>query len=218
MKKIILILTIILVLNVNILNSNAQVIQTKEGKTSIELSWNDKTDTNYQIGYAEYYYDMDYIDGALAKAKKMANKGKIKLSKNKRTYKLKKLNKNTNYIIILRYTKNGKIKYSINSHVYTKMSDNITVNLDNRFSYMNEAVLIWDIIPGADYEVKITDENGNIDYFKGKNRIKTFLLYYNAKPGMTYKVQVRAVRKSPKKYSKIPKKYSKWSKEFIFIK
>lgn len=213
MKKFLFITFLLLGISIYPITCNAQVIQLDEGNKCVDLYWNNKTDTNFQLGYAEYQYNGDYVDGALKKAKTLANKGKIKLSNHKNYYKLKHLKKNTNYVVVLRYTKNGQVKYSINTYVYTKMLTKVNINtLDNiQAAY---PIISWTAIPGAKYEVKISSESGNIEQFYSNINVLPLYKYINQQQ---YNIQVRAIRKSPNKYNKIKKKHSKWSKKFTFI-
>ena len=195
--------------------SEATVVQTKEDDRAATIKWDNKTSTDYSIGYAKV---VDNKTGdAYMKAKKMAESRKCLIPGSAKAYTIKGLSLSSQYVVVLRYSLGtGKyLSYSdtSNYYVYTKLQKVSGVTQEKWWCILENVDVKWKEQPNAKYEVVFMNKAGKaVKRYTGKNALYYAHASYNdVKNTNTYKVRVRAIRE-PSSYNSTVKKYaSKWS-------
>lgn len=213
LKTFITMMVVTVFLAFNGIRSEAKVIQTQEGDDQVTVTWDDKTNTDYAIGYAKVEGD---VTDAMHTAKAMAAGRSIVLPSTQKSYTITGLSVNSQYVVyLLRKTgsKNtGSDDYVFNSYVCTKLTNITNLRQTEWYKGIKEVNVEWDKVPGefyqVDYEVRFMNEKGKVIETKVLKANKYSHSVDNKK---IYKIQVRAIRSPKDGISTVPKTSTPWT-------
>ena len=109
LKTFITMMVVTVFLAFNGIRSEAKVIQTQEGDDQVTVTWDDKTNTDYAIGYAKVEGN---VTDAMHTAKAMAAGRSIVLPSTQKSYTITGLSVNSQYVVYL-LRKTGSIQVDL---------------------------------------------------------------------------------------------------------
>ena len=194
----------------------ADLVQTKEGDTSVTVRWDRDTSTDYSIGYVKVKGSYATIDETDA-AKKMAENRKIVVKKDQKSYTINGLKKASQYVVVVRYSSSygDKVYYynMTNNYVYTKLQKVSGVKQEKWWYWALSVDAKWNAQAGAKYEVVFLNKAGKaVKRYIGKDAVSgTSASMGQVKNDKIYKIRVRAIRQPNEYYSTVKKYATKWS-------